>query len=118
MKRVKQIKPTRQEHIKNKRQKRDTAIEKEKDVQEVSRDKALIRSPAVGLRYRDLIELDEDASFSSSMTPSKVTAVDITKITVDASSNTTAIYSKGFTKKGERKLVVEVVESDLEMDAN
>ena len=59
MKRVEQIKTRRQAQFIFDRQKKARAIERVKDVKEVQRDMALIRSPAAGLkRPAKDVELD------------------------------------------------------------
>ena len=61
MKRVEEIKQKRQAHYIRERQHKARAIERMKDVKEVQRDLALIKSPAAGMKRpaKDM-ELDED----------------------------------------------------------
>ena len=68
MKRVTEIKEKRQAHFIHERQHKARAIERMKDVKEVQRDLALIKSPAAGLKRpskememddEDMIEEDE-----------------------------------------------------------
>ena len=61
MKRVTEIKEKRQAHFIHERQHKARAIERMKDVKEVQRDLALIKSPAAGLkRPSKEMEMDED----------------------------------------------------------
>ena len=61
MKRVEEIKQKRQAHFIRERQHKAKAIERMKDVKEVQRDLALIKSPAAGMkRAAKEMELDED----------------------------------------------------------
>ena len=61
MKRVEEIKQKRQAHFIRERQHKARAIERMKDVKEVQRDLALIKSPAAGMkRAAKDMELDED----------------------------------------------------------
>ena len=61
MKRVEEIKEKRQAHFIHERQHKARAIERMKDVKEVQRDLALIKSPAAGLkRPSKEINLDEE----------------------------------------------------------
>jgi len=64
MKRVDEIKEKRQAQYIFDRQKKARQIEKEKDIKEVKRDLALIRSPAAGMKRTakemDIDEEDED----------------------------------------------------------
>ena len=61
MKRVEEIKGKRQAQYIFDRQKKARKIEKEKDIKEVQRDMALIRSPAAGMkRVAKEMEMEED----------------------------------------------------------
>ena len=61
MKRVEEIKQKRQAHYIRERQHKARAIERMKDVKEVQRDLALIKSPAAGMkRAAKDMELDEE----------------------------------------------------------
>merc|ERR1712080_700331 len=61
MQRVEEIKQKRQAHFIRERQHKGRAIERMKDVKEVQRDLALIKSPAAGMkRAAKDMELDED----------------------------------------------------------
>ena len=61
MKRVEEIKGKRQAQYIFDRQKKARKIEKEKDIKEVQRDMALIRSPAAGMkRVAKEMEMGED----------------------------------------------------------
>merc|ERR1739836_214683 len=64
MKRVEEIKLKRQAHHIHERQHKGRAIEKMKDIKEVQRDLALIKSPAAGMKRAskdmDIEEDDED----------------------------------------------------------
>merc|ERR1712126_315558 len=60
MKRVEEIKQKRQAQFIYDRQKKAKEIEKAKDVREVQRDMALIRSPAAGLKASKQMEVDQD----------------------------------------------------------
>ena len=61
MQRVEAIKLKRQAHYIHERQRKAKEIEKQKDIKEVQRDLALIRSPAAGMkRPSKLMEVDQE----------------------------------------------------------
>lgn len=119
MKRVEEIKTKRQAQFIYDRQKKAREIERQKDVREVKRDIALIRSPAAGLTRIKPMELDEyernteinDASNDSGDNDEPNTSI-----------NVSMIGAKNSMKKSKKKLksvkIVEVIESDQEMEAN
>ena len=108
MKRVEEIKGRRQSQYIFDRQKKAKQIEKEKDIKEVKRDLALIRSPAAGLkRTANQMDMDEE---------------DIEEMEASTSNvdNDTSLNLKALTKskkKAKKAKVVQEVESDHEMVA-
>ena len=122
MKKVEGIKTRRQAQFIFDRQKKARAIERKKDVKEVQRDLALIRSPAAGLKRpaKDMdIEEDEDQEEDEI---DDTTTNNTDEIELDTSIN---IKAKGGKAKSSTKLkkqktvkIVEEVESDQEMEAN
>jgi hypothetical protein len=103
MKRVEEIKNKRQAHHIFERMRKAKAIERQKDIREVQRDIALIKSPAAGMkRSAKVMEVDEEVEGVASDTE------------IDTSINVKP-------KKRSRQVarVVEVVqESDNEMEEN
>lgn len=102
MKRIDEIKTKRQaQHIFN-RMKKGKEIQKQKDIREVERDLALIRSPAAGLKKaaKDM-EVEED--FEDVMGDDDLTGLDVGAIKA---------------KKQVAKIVEEIHESDHEMEEN
>ena len=94
MKRVEGIKEKRQAHHIKERQKKARAIERMKDIKEVKRDLALIKSPAAGMkRQAKDMEIDEEMDTSlnvkdlkakSKSSPRKKVAKIITEVEADA----------------------------------
>jgi len=106
MKRVEEIKEKRQSQYIFDRQKKAKQIEKEKDIKEVKRDLALIRSPAAGLkRTAKQMEMDEDE-------------IEEMQASTSTMNDDTTLNLKSLTKskkKSKRAKVVQEVESDHEM---
>lgn len=102
MKKVEEIKSRRQAHFIHDRQKKAKAIERMKDVKEVQRDLALIRSPAAGLK-RPVKEVEVEQEEEEDMIEQ-----------LDTSLNAKSL---AMSKKKVAKIVTEV-ESDQEMEAN
>lgn len=120
MKRVEEIKTKRQAQFIFDRQKKARAIERVKDVKEVQRDMALIRSPAAGLKRpaKDM-ELDDEEGEEEEI---QDTTLDAEETEIDTSIN---LKSKGGKAKSSAKMkkqktvrIVEEAESDQEMEAN
>lgn len=86
MKRVTEIKTKRQSHYIFQRMKRAEKINKSKDIKEVERDLALIKSPAAGmkrvstLRYRGLMMEEDGVDTSLNLEPEKVKVREEAKI--------------------------------------
>ena len=101
MKRVEEIKQKRQAHYIRERQHKARAIERMKDVKEVQRDLALIKSPAAGMkRAAKDMELDEDEEIEE----------------LDTSMNLKDLQkSKTPTRQKVAKIITEV-EADEEME--
>jgi len=106
MKRVEEIKEKRQSQYIFDRQKKAKQIEKEKDIKEVKRDLALIRSPAAGLkRTAKQMEMEEDE-------------IEEMQASTSTMNEDTTLNLKSLTKskkKSKRAKVVQEVESDHEM---
>ena len=122
MKKVEEIKSRRQSQFIYDRQKKARAIERKKDVKEVQRDIALIRSPAAGLkRAAKDMEIEEDKDIEdeeandTSYDTNNTEAIDL-----DTSINlkTKGGKTKSATKAKKRTKIIEEVESDQEMEAN
>ena len=122
MKKVEGIKTRRQAQFIYDRQKKARAIERKKDVKEVQRDLALIRSPAAGLKRpaKDMeIEDDKDIEEEENIN----TTVDINNtesIELDTSINlkTKGGKAKSSMKTKKKAKIIEEFESDQEMEAN
>merc|ERR1712122_150755 len=101
MKKVEEIKLKRQAHHIHERQHKGRAIERMKDVKEVQRDLALIKSPAAGMkRAAKDMELDEDEEIEE----------------LDTSMNLKDLQkSKTPTRQKVAKIITEV-EADEEME--
>lgn len=106
MKRVEEIKGKRQAQYIFDRQKKAKQIEKEKDIKEVKRDIALIRSPAAGLkRTAKQMEMEEDEAEEM-------------EASISTMDDDTSLNLKSLTKakkKSKKAKVVQEVESDQEM---
>ena|ERR1711988_506251 len=104
MKRVEGIKEKRQAHHIKERQKKARAIERMKDIKEVKRDLALIKSPAAGMkRQAKDMEVDMDEEVEE----------------LDTSLNVKDLKAKS--KSSPRKKVAKIiteVEADAEMEEN
>ena len=108
MKRVEEIKGKRQAQYIFDRQKKARQIEKEKDIKEVKRDIALIRSPAVGMKRaaREMEVEDEEEQ-------TVVEEMEASTSGMDTSLNLGALTRSK--KKLKRAKVVQEVEPDQEM---
>lgn len=122
MKKVEGIKTRRQAQFIYDRQKKARAIERKKDVKEVQRDLALIRSPAAGLKRpaKDM-EIEEDGDIEEEEIND--TTLDVNNkesIELDTSINlkTKGGKSKASMKTKKKAKIIEEVESDQEMEAN
>merc|ERR1712020_19608 len=108
MKRVEEIKEKRQAHHIKERQKKARSIERMKDVKEVQRDLALIKSPAAGMKRAskdmDIEEDDEDI-------------IEDTETGLDTSLNVKELQAspKKSSKQKVAKIVTEIAE-DAEME--
>ena len=116
MKRIEEIKTKRQAQFIYDRQKKARAIERKKDVKEVQRDMALIRSPAAGLKRpaKDMEVEEEDVPEDEELEDTKES------IELDTSIN---LKTKGGKLKSSMKAkkkvkIIEEDESDQEMEAN
>ena len=119
MKRVEEIKTRRQAQFIHDRQKKARAIERQKDVKEVQRDIALIKSPAAGLkRAAKDMDVDEDENLEDDETgTSFVDTEPDTSINLNP-KDSKKIKSSAKAKK--RAKIIETAESDddQEMVAN
>jgi len=100
MQRVEEIKNKRQAHYIFQRMKLAKKIQKAKDIKEVERDLALIKSPAAGLKKATMNALEGEIEEDTE---------------VDTSIN---LKSKEKVKIREEAKVEEIHESDQEMEAN
>ena len=108
MKRVEEIKGKRQAQYIFDRQKKARQIEKEKDIKEVKRDIALIRSPAVGMkRAAREMEVEDEEDHTS--------VVDEMEASTSGAIDTTINVTTRSMKKLKRAKVVQEVEPDQEM---
>ena len=120
MKKVEQIKTRRQAQFIYDRQKKARAFERKKDVKEVQRDLALIRSPAAGLKRpaKDM-EMEDEEDIEEK--ENNDTASDIKEsIELDTSINlkTKQGKAKSSMKTKKKAKIIEEFESDQEMEAN
>ena len=122
MKRVEEIKTRRQAQFIYDRQKKARAIERKKDVKEVQRDIALIKSPAVGMkRAAKVMDVDGDEDLEDEEIDSTL-ADTSTNDTLDLDTSINLKTKGGKTKSAakakKRVKIIEEVESDQEMEAN
>jgi len=86
MQRVEEIKNKRQSHFILQRMKIAKKIQKAKDIKEVERDLALIKSPAAGLKRvsqeKTGEEMEEDIDTSINLAPEKVASREVSKVEV------------------------------------
>ena len=122
MKRVEEIKTRRQAQFIYDRQKKARAIERKKDVKEVQRDIALIKSPAVGMK-RAAKEMDvdgdedlEDEEIDSTLADTSTN--DTLDLDTSINLKTKGGKTKSAAKAKKRVKIIEEVESDQEMEAN
>ena len=122
MKRVEEIKTRRQAQFIYDRQKKARAIERKKDVKEVQRDIALIKSPAVGMK-RAAKEMDvdgdedlEDEEIDSTLADTSTN--DTLDLDTSINLKTKGGKTKSAVKAKKRVKIIEEVESDQEMEAN
>ena len=105
MQKVEEIKLKRQAHFIRERQHKGRAIERMKDVKEVQRDLALIKSPAVGMkRAAKEMDIDQDEEETAVDLDTSLNVKDLTK-------------TKRSTRQKVAKIVTEV-EADEEMEEN
>lgn len=107
MKRVEEIKEKRQAHYIRERQRKARAIERMKDVKEVQRDLALIKSPAVGMkRAAKEMEVDDNEEEEEQG--------------LDTSLNIKALKATPARRSARQKVakIVTEVEADQEMEEN
>merc|ERR1711935_353215 len=100
MQRVEEIKNKRQAHHIFQRMKMAKKIQKQKDIKEVERDLALIKSPAAGLKRANKVEMEGELDEATE---------------VDTSIN---LGVKNSVKLREEAKVEEIHESDQEMEEN
>ena len=108
MKKVEEIKLKRQAHHIHERQHKGRAIEKMKDIKEVQRDLALIKSPAAGMKRanKDIEMEDGDVEH----------IIEDTETGLDTSLNVKELASpKKLPKQKVAKIVTEIAE-DAEME--
>ena len=120
MKRVEEIKTRRQAQFILDRQKKARAIERKKDVKEVQRDIALIKSPAIGMK-RAAKDMDVDGEDDLEDEEVETTLADTTEtLELDTSINlkTKGGKTKSAAKAKKRVKIIEEAESDQEMEAN
>jgi len=120
MKRVEEIKTRRQAQFILDRQKKARAIERKKDVKEVQRDIALIKSPAIGMK-RAAKDMDVDEEDDLEDEEVDTTLADTTEtLELDTSINlkTKSGKTKSQAKAKKRVKIIEEAESDQEMEAN
>jgi len=120
MKRVEEIKTRRQAQFILDRQKKARAIERKKDVKEVQRDIALIKSPAIGMK-RAAKDMDVDEEDDLEDEEVDTTLADTTEtLELDTSINlkTKSGKTKSEAKAKKRVKIIEEAESDQEMEAN
>jgi len=120
MKRVEEIKTRRQAQFILDRQKKARAIERKKDVKEVQRDIALIKSPAIGMK-RAAKDMDVDEEDDLEDEEVDTTLADTTEtLELDTSINlkTKGGKTKSAVKAKKRVKIIEEAESDQEMEAN
>merc|ERR1712038_608715 len=120
MKRVEEIKTRRQAQFILDRQKKARAIERKKDVKEVQRDIALIKSPAIGMK-RAAQDMDVDGEDDLEDEEVDTTLGDTTEtLELDTSINhkTKSGKTKSAAKAKKRVKIIEEAESDQEMEAN
>jgi len=120
MKRVEEIKTRRQAQFILDRQKKARAIERKKDVKEVQRDIALIKSPAIGMK-RAAKDMDVDEEDDLEDEEVDTTLADTTEtLELDTSINlkTKGGKTKSAAKAKKRVKIIEEAESDQEMEAN
>ena len=105
MKTVEGIKEKRQAHHIKERQKKARAIERMKDIKEVKRDIALIKSPAIGMKriFQKDMEIDEE--------------MDEEVEGLDTSLNVSNLKAKSSPRKKVAKIITEI-EADAEMEEN
>merc|ERR1712038_1183629 len=114
MKRVEEIKTRRQAQFILDRQKKARAIERKKDVKEVQRDIALIKSPAIGMK-RAAKEMDlDDEEVDTTLADTTETLELDTSINLKTKGGKT----KSAAKAKKRVKIIEEAESDQEMEAN
>ncbi len=112
MKKVEAIKNKRQAHYIHERQRKARAIERQKDIKEVQRDLALIKSPAAGMkRAAKDMEVDEDDDEIEELP--EETELD-TSLNIKELNKTSTRKSK---RQKAAKIVTEI-ESDQEMAEN
>ena len=110
MKRVEEIKLKRQAHHIHERQHKGRAIEKMKDIKEVQRDLALIKSPAAGMKRANKdMEVEEDDDEEE--------IIEDIESGLDTSLNVKELQAspKKSTKQKVAKIVTEIAE-DAEME--
>merc|ERR1712156_125202 len=112
MKRVEEIKYKRQAQFIKDRQKKAKAVERAKDIREVQRDLALIRSPAAGLKASKQMDFDEEDDSSGNSLKEN----EICDTSIDTSMKKVINANKKSRKQ--KSKIVEIVESDQEMEAN
>ena len=106
MKRVEGIKEKRQAHHIKERQKKARAIERMKDIKEVKRDIALIKSPAVGMKRQFQMEIDEE-----------VEGEGVEELDTSLNVKDLKAKSKSSPRKKVAKIITEI-EADAEMEEN
>ena len=119
MKKVEEIKTRRQAQFIYDRQKKARAIERKKDVKEVQRDLALIRSPAAGLKRpaKDM-EIEDDEDIEEGDTTSDINTKESIELDTSINLKTKGGKVKSSMKTKKKAKIIEEFESDQEMEAN
>jgi hypothetical protein len=110
MKRVEEIKIKRQAHYIHERQRKARVIERMKDVKEVQRDLALIKSPAAGMK-RPAKEMEvEDDDMEAEQHQDLDTSLNVKQLK--------AVTPRRVSSRQKVAKIVTEIEPDLEMEEN
>jgi len=120
MKRVEEIKTRRQAQFILDRQKKARAIERKKDVKEVQRDIALIKSPAIGMKRaaKDMDVDEEDDLEDEEVDTTLAETTETLELDTSINLKTKGGKTKSTAKAKKRVKIIEEAESDQEMEAN
>merc|ERR1712024_378136 len=118
MKRVEEIKTRRQAQFIYDRQKKARAIERKKDVKEVQRDIALIKSPAIGMKRaaKDMDVDDEDNLEDEEVDTTLADTTETLELDTSINLKTKGGKTKSAAKAKKRVKIFEEAESDQEME--